>query len=763
MQQLYYSLMTLLRGRGSNIIKVISLTIGLFIGIILFARVAFELSYNKGYKESDKLAVMMATYTSSGVPNTPMKVVMGPVPGTMMKDFPNEVEAATLTQNQGEAAMYIGEQRHLAHLILADTLFFRTMGITVTSGFEIDLAMQNMAFVSEDFAQRVFSTTDVIGKTLMQDKTREVTIRGTFIQVDENNSLRPDIVKSIAEYGGYMGWGGGDSFQGYARLKQSSDLEKVNKRMDNVIEKYMPYDLQTNGWGVKYTLENFRKEHINNPNVKRLVTIMGFLAIAILLIAAMNYILISISSLSRRAKGIGVHKCNGATSMQVFKMFLLETSIIILLSLFFVFLLIVSLKPLVEDIIEVNIGSLFTVQALWVPLLIIIMIFIIAGIIPGRIFSNIPVTQVFRKYTERNSLWKRTLLFVQFAGVSFVFGLLVVVFIQYNRVMNFDLGYNPHNIATVRARLDNSDVAIKTIENLPMVEKAALSWLTIGTGYSGDHVKGEDGKMLFSTRFNMISPEFIPLYEIKIIEGRNVIVQDEVVVNEEYVRRMLWTDSALGKQASMGSISGTIVGIMKDFVDNSLFQEKNPVAFACLPRWFNSYSVKLKEPFRESLLNLNREMSEIFPNNNIIFTSFEKQIEDKYISVRRFRDSAIVAFVGILLITLMGLFGYINDEIQRRGKEIAIRKVNGAEAWNVLKLLNREVSIVAIPAILVGVVISYLIGKEWLNQFAGTKIELNLGIYILLSIFILLVIIVSVIIKSWNVANENPVVSIKSE
>ena len=763
MKQLYYTFMTLLRGKGSNIIKVISLTLGLFIGIILFARVAFELSYNTGYKESDKLAVVMATYTADGVPAIPMQVVMGPVPGTIMSDFPNEVESATLARSQGSASFFLGEQRHLAEWFMADTLFFRTMGMSVTSGNEIDLSMKNMAFVNEDFARRVFGTTDVIGKTLMQDKVTEITIRGTFIGVDDNNSVRPDIVTSISSWGGEMGWGGGDSFMGYVRLHNASDIESVNKRIDTVIDQYMPFDPETNGWGVRYHLENIRTEYVNNPNVKRVVMIMSFLAIAILLIAAMNYVLIAISGLSRRAKGVGVHKCNGATSGQVFSMFLYETGIIILVSLLLVLLLVLNLRSIIEEVIEVSLSSLFTLQTLWVPLLIIGLVFIAAGVIPGRIFSNIPVTQVFRKYTEKNALWKRILLFVQFTGVAFVFGLLVVVFVQYKHIMNYDLGYRTQNIATTWARLPNMDIAISTIKSLPMVEDAALSWLTVGVGYSGDRVIGDGGKNLFSTRFNVISPEFIPLYGFTILEGRNIIAPGEVIVNEEYVRRMLWTDGALGKQSSPGNNFGTIVGVVKDFVDNSLFQEKNPVLFACMPQYYNSISVKLREPFSESLMNLNKEIKDIFPTSNVVFQSLEKEVEGKYISVRRFRDSAGIAFVAILLITLMGLLGYISDEVQRRSKEIAIRKVNGAEAWNILNLLSKEIALVAFPAIVVGTLISYFIGKEWLTQFTGARIELSATLYIILSFVILLVIIVSVVLKSWNIANENPVNSIKSE
>ncbi len=156
-------------------------------------------------------------------------------------------------------------------------------------------------------------------------------------------------------------------------------------------------------------------------------------------------------------------------------------------------------------------------------------------------------------------------------------------------------------------------------------------------------------------------------------------------------------------------------------------------------------------------------MNILFPSDDLVFMSFEKERASRYDSVKRFRDSALIAFFAILLIALMGLFGYINDEMQRRSKEIAIRKINGAESWNVIRLLSRELTLVALPAIITGLVISYFIGREWLLQFAVTRVELSIPLYILLCIVLLLVIITSVIIKSWRIANENPVISLRSE
>lgn len=163
-----------------------------------------------------------------------------------------------------------------------------------------------------------------------------------------------------------------------------------------------------------------------------MVVVMTILAIAILLIAAFNYVLISLSSLARRAKEVGVHKCNGAANSTIFGLFLNETVLLILLSVVLTGGLMYLFRDFVEEIAVAKLLSLFTVQNLWVPGMVVLSVLLLAGILPAWVFSSIPVTQVFRRYTERNTSWKRPLLFVQFVGVSFIFCFLLVVLCQYH-------------------------------------------------------------------------------------------------------------------------------------------------------------------------------------------------------------------------------------------------------------------------------------------------------------------------------------------
>ena len=169
-----------------------------------------------------------------------------------------------------------------------------------------------------------------------------------------------------------------------------------------------------------------------------------------------------------------------------------------------------------------------------------------------------------------------------------------------------------------------------------------------------------------------------------------------------------------------------------------------------------------KEPYDENLKRLNEFADKTFPNVALHFSSVDGMIKDIYKSVYRFRNSVWITSSFILLIVIMGLIGYVNDETQRRSKEIAIRKVNGAEASHILRLLIREILYVSASSILIGTIVSYFVGKAWLDQFAE-QIYMNPLLFVGTAAFVLLLIVVCVVLKAWHIANENPVKSIKSE
>ena len=155
-------------------------------------------------------------------------------------------------------------------------------------------------------------------------------------------------------------------------------------------------------------------------------------------------------------------------------------------------------------------------------------------------------------------------------------------------------------------------------------------------------------------------------------------------------------------------------------------------------------------------------MKALYPNEELAFVSSLKKMENLYHSRRTFRDSTILSTIAVIAIALMGLIGYSNDEVRRRSKEIAIRKINGAEVADILKMLSQDIIRIALPAIIIGLVFASHAGAVWKEQFKDIH-PVNNWIYVVLFFLVLLFILGVVIAKAWRIANENPVNSIKSE
>ncbi|UBD68672.1 ABC transporter permease [Bacteroides sp. BFG-257] len=769
MKQLYYVIRTLLRGRGSNIIKVISLGLGLTMSILLFSRVAFEQSYDTCYEDYDNLYQIFSIFSADGEQFEPQKANCGPVAGAILENFPQEVESATSIAYFLGAPLYNGSVRFDAKTLLADSLFFRTMGIEVLSGNpEKELMQPDVIFLADRLARKIFGDENPIGKVLNYNKEMQFTVKGTYADLPANATMRPEGVVSMPTswnrgWGNYS-WRGGDSYYEYIRFRPGADKEVVNARLDAMIQKYRPEE-DKKAYGYTAFVKPIRDVYRNEDQVKRMDTIMSILALAILFIAALNYVLISISSLTYRAKAVGVHKCSGASGGTVFSMFLLETGIIIVLALMLMALILLNFQEFIEDTTAAKLSVLFAPDRIWVPLAVVLVLFIVGGVLPGRLFARIPVSQVFRRYTEGKKGWKRPLLFVQFAGVAFICGLMYVVMAQYNYVKDKDMGYNPRRVAVGSAyfgKAEESEPALHFFRGLSYVEEVSCAVSTPIWSYSGSMIQSESGQALFSTRTSRAPEDYFKMMGMTIKEGRPARATDELVVNEAFVERMRWGDKALNHPLRMEGENYKVVGILKDFHIGSFFEPQDVIIFGYTRTFGNAVHVRLKEPFAENLRRLNKDVAEAYPDKTIDFGGMEQEILNEYNPVRVFSNATILAAVTMFFIMLMGLIGYTTDEVRRRSKEIAIRKVNGAESTGILELLSKDILYVAGPAVIIGTLASWYVNGMWMEQFA-TQVPLTWVVYVLIALVILIIIVACVIWKSWKIANENPVNSIKSE
>lgn len=768
MKQIYYVIQTLIHGKESIPFKVISLALGLGMSILLFARVAYEQSYDTCFRDYNRIYQVWSIFLMEGENPEPQTMNMGPLAGVILESFPKEVESATCTNHYlASWPLYYGNVRFNEKKLCADSLFFQTMGIEVLNGNPVqDLQQPNVIYLSKSLAERMFGGENPIGKVISYNHERDLTVRGTYNDIPDNTTVKADAVISMppawaATQQNYS-WEGGDSYYQYVRLRPEVDVEALNTRMEKMAEKYLP---ARDSWSYTAYVKPLRDTFREQDDVKRMYTIMMTLGLSILFITALNYALVSISSLSRRAKMVGVHKCSGASGSGIFGMFMLETCAVIILALLVMVLLLVGFRDFVEDTASTKLTNLFDGIRLWVPAATVALLLLVGGVLPGRLFARIPVTQVFRRYTEGKKGWKRPLLFIQFAGVAFICGLMCMVMMQYRYVMSKDMGFKTERIAYTYQYFksaEESDNAYNFFRSLPYIANVSSAYGNPLDGYSGCFINGENGEALFSARFDACMDNYYDLMGIQLKEGRLPRDNSEAVINETFVDLMKWDKEAIGRVVHTLGDNITVCGVVKDFQINGFYAKPMPYIGFNTRRFNNELHFLLKEPFTENLQRLTQDAAKAFPDKTIDFTSMEESMRTMYNPVRVFRNATVVAGVVMFFIMLMGLLGYTTDEVQRRSKEIAIRKVNGAEASDILRLLGNDILWVAIPAVIIGIALSGYVNNLWINAFTA-QVSMSVAAYLGIGLAVLAVIISCVLIKAWRIANENPVKSIKSE
>lgn len=773
MKHLYYIIQTLLRGRGGNFVKLTSLTLGLLVGILLFSQIAFELSYENFYKDPERLVMLRMHNVKDGVSDKNYNYgTYRPAATDLWEALPEQVECASLTSGFWQSTLYKEDKKlEEVSMLCVDTLYFHTTGVQVLKGDPHDLGVMQNAFISQSMARRVFGDEDPIGKELSVDKMFNVTIRGIYQDVPRNTILPHEILLSMAvmDWGYGTGtWGTNNIYNVLFRLKQESDVAVMNQRVQKAVEQYTDPHL---GESVltEYSVVPLREIYRNLPDTQRKLVIMGVLGFSIFFVSIMNYVLAAIASMSRRAKTVGVHKCSGAGEGHILGMFLWETGLLIFVSLLACLLLMYFFSDRIEDMLGYRLADLFTWQNLYVPLLTVLLLFVVAGVLPGRMYARIPVTQVFRRYTEGKRSWKRGLLFVQFAGMAFILGMLLTTVWQYKEVMSRNVGFHSQRLAVAMSsgELEKNAGVADAIRRQPYVEAVACSSHSLLQHYSTNRLNDVQGNFICPLHFILIDKDLPKVTGLKLLDGSWPQHIGEAVVGKKIVETMKWQNDVIGRKLPIDPSwaqlqeQPTIVGVVDDVRNMGFFSEQTCTAFILNNR-DRSFNVRLKEPVDENLKKLNDFVKEAYPDNALEFTTYQEVREKLNESVSHFRNIVTVTSGCILLIVLLGLIGYVSDETQRRSKEIAVRKVNGAEASSILRMLSIGILKVALGAVVIGIVSSWYVSGIWMQQFPDSSV-LSPFWFIIVGICLLALIVLVVVVRAWHIANENPVKSIKSE
>ena len=773
MRHLYYTLQTLLRGHGGTAEKIISLTLGLAMGVLLFAQIAYELSFDRFYPSPDTLVMLRMRNVTKGAPEPEYNYgTYRPAAADLSEAFPELVESACLTSNFWRPAFYKDDKKlEDIQTLFADTAYFATTGLTLLKGDPKDLALHSNVFISESMARQLYGDESPIGKELSVEKLFNVTIRGVYADVPRNSIMPHDLLLPIAAMDWAYGagtWGTNNLYGVLFRLKQPTDVDAMNSRIQKAVEQYTDPHLGDDVV-TEYSVLPLYKVYRSLPDSTRRLVILGVLGFSIFFVSILNYVLRAVAAMSRRAKQVGVHKCSGADGWHILSMFLWETGLLVAASILCGGALLWLLRGQVEELLGSRLSDLFTWQTLYVPLGTVLLLFLVAGVVPGRIYAHIPVTQVFRRYTDGKRSWKRGLLTVQFIGVSFIGGLLLTTVWQYHDLMTRSVGFHAEGLAVgmVTGNIERAQGVADAIRREPYVEAVAGSGTSLLAHYSTNRLTDNQGNFICPLHFTLMDKEMPQVTGMTLLEGHWPQHRGEAVVGRTTVETLKWGDTAIGRKLPVDPSwarleeQPVVTGVVEDVRNMGFFQGQTCTAFILNDR-VRTFNVRLKAPLDDNLKRLNAFIKSAYPDLSLEFTTYQDIRREQNASVSTFRNTVWVTTACIILIVLMGLIGYVSDETQRRSKEIAVRKVNGAEASDILRLLSLDILKIAVAAVAAGMAAAWYVSGQWMQQFADSRL-LSPTWYALLAILLLMLIVAIVVLKAWRIANENPVLSIKSE
>lgn len=774
----------------NNILKILSLGIGLAIGCILIAKVCFESSYDNFYKGLERIYLIKPNYSLRGEVNESYQVSGGIAPG--FKKYVPGVESATRTTFLFESEKFYTEEKALVRgtLVLADTAFFDVFDRKILAGNPKEVLAQRFnIMVSRSFAEKMGGIDKAIGKIIYNEEAPKLkfTVGGVYEDFPENGSMYYDILLSMETYPKEStdNWLGNDRYKGYVKLEEGVTPESIDPAIRKMMDKNLPMEeLKNSGYKIWCVLSPFHKLHTSEPYVKNLIIILSVVSFVLVLISLMNYMLISISEMVKRSKEIGIHKCYGAEGTNIYGMLIKETSVYLFFSLLLAFLMILGFRQTIEYLLGVSLEALFIKETMIVLCGVILVLFLVSALLPGYLYNKIPVSVAFMNYKENKRKWKLCLLFIQFIINVFLLSFVFIIAAQYDKALNDDPGYNYDNVLYYNVRgVDKAQASrsVEVISSLPEVIDVERAYTLPFDYCSGNNVylPGHDAE-LFNIADQYAGTEgFFEFFDIPIIEGRVPATENEIAVSRSFVEKMKeftdWNDGPIGKGIYLTEHSDssamnlgilTISGVYEDYRIGLLnrMDERPSVRFTgkVEKEYMPFILVKVKEINPETINKIQKKLREVITEKEMEVFSYEQVMNSMYDDNKKMKNTILAGSIFSIAIAFLGLVGYVRDEAQRRSKEIAIRKINGATTAEILSLFVAGIMKWLVVAFIIGDALAYYVAGLWLEQFAE-KVSLSLLYFLAADLIVAIIVVATVVICSLKISNANPVLSLKNE
>lgn len=769
-------------------INALGLSIALAVSFIILLFIVNELSYNNCFKNRKNIyrvlnySVNFKT-TGSGTP-----YVLAP---SLKEEFPQVQKALNTGRLRGFKLKLKEDFINISDVIATESEVFDifTLKLILESTIQNILEEPNSIVVSKDLADKFFPGENPVGKEiigLVNNKEQTFIVNGVYNNIPVNSTFRAecfvnskwaldDINKSFKISNADKNWTR-NSWTTWVLLTEDSNIKSLENQ-------FRAFELKNIGEKpiYQYSLQNLsdvylKSDNVNNTGIKgnmNNVRLFSAIALLIIIIAAINYILLSSALSTGRAKEIGIKKTAGATDQYIRYQLLSESILLSVLVLPIALLFTWFSLPYAGKLFQTNLQIINSNIAIYISLYLTltILIGVASGIYISYFLSKLKVIDILNKTTyvgKRRQYFRSTLIIIQLVIFCSFVSSLIIIRSQYRFALKTDFGYNNKEILLVNLGNDfkgysayinnikaNSDVimAAGTMYEIPTEE---------GTSMMIPHFQDRNVKVQVESM--SVGYNFFKTMGISLLEGRDFSedfgsdLTQAVVLNNAAVKQL-----GINEPVGMMFFNKTIIGIVKDFNLHSIRSDIPPLQIDVTDKYIEQVAIHYKPGKLEIILPfVKAEWKKVAPDKPFKYSTIEEITKNIYSSEKNLGTIITIFALFTMMIAALGLFGLTLFMTKTRTKEIGIKKVFGSSEQSIIFSFLRGNLFLVLIASLLSVPLTLYFMTKWLNNFAF-KTNISWWIFIASFFVAAVVVLLTVLIHSYKASRTNPVKSLRYE
>lgn len=798
----------IVRHKTYSIINFIGLTCGLTLALLIFAYVRSELSYDKFHTNSDRL--YRFGYT---VPNGLQIASVPPPIAVTLKEFFPQVEEVARVYGRNVSISMEGETTAFeeTNVFFADSAFTKMFTLEFVKGNPVRaLYDKYTVLINEEMATKYFGDKNPIGESLIFSGRHPFKVIGVVKDFPENSHLRFNMLatyddmyeledeqtEAVLRNNFAQNFVISHSYT-YVLLKAGEAYTTINDQMDAFVKKYAHPKLQI---GQKFALMpvtdlHLKSEFMGEPTPTNSMTnIYIFIAAGLLtlLIACINYINLSTAQSLTRIKEIGIRKILGSMKSQLIVQFLAESFLFCLIALIISYVAFEFTLPLLNQLTGKHLEFASSVDVTLIGLSILLLVFItlLAGGYPAYFVTQFQSVGALKGANtgQGSQFMRKTLVVVQLTIACTLLSGSILIIRQLDYLQSRPLGFNREHVINIPLYSQNLNghfqqtdstfnQRLQTLRDLIETQSGilhtTLSQGTPGNGaiYRGTIPEGFTAEENLFVANMSVDYDFLSVYGMEIIAGRSFSrdygtdLKEAFIVNEAAVKQFNWgtPEEALGKTINREGKNGKVIGVVKDFNFTALTTPISGLLASLDPNQYNTLSIKFENANVETTIKtIEKEWNNLFPEKAFQYSFLTEQLNQQYANFQNF-GKIIQSFSGIaILISCLGVYGLVLFIVQRKVKEIGVRKVLGASVPSILTLIYKDFALLLVLGFVFAVPASYYFLQQWLTNFTY-RIDVGFLTYAISFIIILVIVSVTISYQALHAAQANPVKSLRSE